>query len=90
MRLLQGGHGRVTLSSVTTTRFLSLDGARGTVSLGIVSTNAIARKGALCVIYRVDFVFINVAPTDNNGHICLLHKANLSDESLHDRQRFGQ
>jgi hypothetical protein len=51
---------------------------------------AIAGEGALCIIHRVDFVFINVAPANNDGQICGLRKVNLSDESLHDPQRFGQ
>ncbi len=84
------GHGRIALSSFITTRILSLGGARGTVSLGIVGPEAIAGEGALCVIHRVDFVFINVAPANNDGQICGLHEVNLSDESRHDPQCFGQ
>jgi hypothetical protein len=61
------GHGRIALSSFNTMRILSLGGARVTVSLGIVSPEAIAGEGALHVIHRVDFVFINVAPAINNG-----------------------
>jgi hypothetical protein len=82
------GHGRITLSS--TMRILSLGGGRGTVTLGIVGPGAIAGEGALCIIYRFDFVFINVAPANDDGQICGLCEVNLSDESLHGPQRFGQ
>ncbi len=84
------GHGRIMLSSFITMRVLSLGGGRGTVTLGIVGPGAIAGEGALCVIHRVDFVFINVAPANNDGRICGVHEVKLSDESLHDPQRFGQ
>jgi hypothetical protein len=85
------GHGRITLSFFITMRILSLGSERGTVSLGIVGPGAIAGEGALRVIHRVDFlVFTNVAPANNDGQSCGLHKVNLSDESLHDPQRFGQ
>ncbi len=84
------GHGRIMLSSFITMRILSLGGGRGTVTLGIVGPGAIAREGALRIIHRVDFVFINVASADNNGQICRLREVNPSDESLHDPQRFGQ
>jgi hypothetical protein len=83
-------HGRIMLSSFITMRVLSLSSGRGTVTLGIVRPGAIAGEGALCIIHRVDFLFINVAPANNNGQICGLRKVNLSDESLHDPQRFGQ
>jgi hypothetical protein len=84
------GHGRIALSSFITTRILSLGGARGTVSLGIVGPGAIAGEGALRVIHRVNFVFINVAPANDDGKICGLREVNLINESLHDPQRFGQ
>jgi hypothetical protein len=90
LRVVIWGHGRIVLSSFITTRILSLGGARGTVSLGIVGPGAIAGEGTLRVIHRVDFVFLNVAPANNDGQICGLREVNLSDESLHDPQRFGQ
>ena len=69
---------------------MSLGGGRGTVSLGIVSPGAIAGYGALHIIHWGDFVFTNVAPTNNDGQIRRLREVNLSDKSLHDPQRFGQ
>jgi hypothetical protein len=71
-------------------RVLSLGGGRGSVTLGIVGPGAIAREGALRIIHRVDFVFINFAPANDNGQIRGLWEVNLSDESLHDPQRSGQ
>jgi hypothetical protein len=84
------GHGRIMLSSFIMLRVLSLGGRRGTITLGIVGPGAIAGEGALCIIHRVDFVFINVAPANNDGKIHGLREVNLSDESLHEPQRFGQ
>jgi hypothetical protein len=83
------GHGRITFCSILTTRILSLGGGRGTISLGIVSPGAIAGYGALHIIHWGDFVFTNVAPTNNDGQIHGLREVNLSDKSLHDPQRFG-
>jgi hypothetical protein len=90
LRVVIRGHGRIAFSSFITMRNLSLGGARGTLSLGIVGPEAIAGEGALCVIHRDDFVFINVAPANDDGQIRGLREVNLSDESLHDPQRFGQ
>jgi hypothetical protein len=84
------GHGIITLSSFITMRVLSLGGGRGTITLGIVGPGAIAGEGALCIIHRVDFIFINIAPANNYGQIRGLREINLSDESLHEPQRFGQ
>jgi hypothetical protein len=42
------------------------------------------------IIHWGDFVFTNVAPTNDHGQICGLHEVNLSDKSLHDPQCFGQ
>ncbi len=66
-RVVIRGHSKITLSSFFTTRILSLRGRRGTVTLGIVGPGAIAGEGALCIIHRVDFVFINVAPANDDG-----------------------
>jgi hypothetical protein len=101
MRLLQAlvcqflcvviqGHGRFALSSFITTRIMSLGGGRGTVSLGIIGPGVIAGEGALRIIPRVDFIFINVASANNDGQIRGLCEVNLSDENLHDPQRFDQ
>jgi hypothetical protein len=84
------GHGRITFRSIVTTRILSLGSGRGTISLGIVSPGAIAGYGALHIIHWGDFVFTNVATTNDNGRIRGLRKVNLSDKSLHDPQCFGQ
>jgi hypothetical protein len=67
LHVVMRGHGRITLSSFVPTRILSLGGGRGTVSLGIDGPGTIAGEGTLCVIHRVDFVFINVAPANNDG-----------------------
>jgi hypothetical protein len=69
---------------------LSLGGGKGTVGLGIDGPGTIAGEDALCVIHRVDFLFINVAPANDDGRIRGLREVNLSDESLHDLQRFSQ
>ncbi len=101
MRLLQAldcwclcvvirGHGRSTFCSIVATRILSLGSGRGTISLGIVSPGAIAGYSALHIIHWGDFVFTNVPPTNNDGQIRGLREVNLSDESLHDPQCFGQ
>jgi alkyl sulfatase BDS1-like metallo-beta-lactamase superfamily hydrolase len=50
----------------------------------------IAWRTNLHVVHGVDFVFINAAPANNNRRVPGLRKFNLSDESLHDLQRFGQ
>jgi hypothetical protein len=91
LRVAIRGHGRIALStSVITTRILVLGGARGTVSLGVVCTKVIAGEGALCVFYRVDVVFRNGAPANDDGRICGLRDVNLINENLHDLQHFGQ
>ncbi len=41
-------------------------------------------------MYGVDGVFINVAPANDNRFVHGLREFNLSDESLHDRQRLRQ
>ncbi len=84
------GHGRITFCSIIMTRILSVGGGRGTISLSIVSPGAIAGYGALHIIHWGDFVFTNVAPTNDYGQIRGLRKVNLSDKSPHDPQRFGQ
>jgi hypothetical protein len=62
------GHGRIMFCSILTTRSLSVGGGRGTIiSLGIVSPGALAGYGALHVIHWGDYVFTNVAPTNNDG-----------------------
>ena len=90
LRVVIRGHSRIMFCSIVVMRILSVGGGRGTVSLGIVSPGAIAGYGTLHIIHWGDFVFTNVAPTNNNGQICGLRKVNLSDKSLHDPQRFGQ
>ncbi len=61
------GHGRIMFRSTVTMKILSLGSGRGTISLGIVSPGAIAGYGALQIIHWGDFVFTNVAPTNDDG-----------------------
>ncbi len=70
------------LGGLSTTRHLSI----GTSCAFIIIT-----WGAnLHVVHRVDVLFVDAAPTNDNWRVCGVREFNLSDESLHDRQCFSQ